>query len=69
MAGVQQRGTTTGKNNMAFFRGGRKRGNPALEEKRTRQGEKETHSLMLWERKSEGNATIKIPRCESRLAK
>ena len=35
---------------MAFFRGGRKRGNPALEEKRMRQGEKETHNFMLWEK-------------------
>ena len=37
-------------NYMAFFRGGRKRGNPAMGKKRMRQGEKETHNFMLWEK-------------------
>ena len=37
-------------NNMAFTRGGPERGNPAMTTKRLRQGEKETHNLMLWEK-------------------
>ena len=44
---------------MAFFRGGRKRGNPAMGKKRMRQGEKETHNFMLWE-KYEGSWTKTI---------
>ena len=35
---------------MAFTRGGPERGNPAMTTKRLRQGEKETHNLMLWEK-------------------
>ena len=35
---------------MAFPRGGPERGNPAMTTKRLRQGEKETHNFMLWEK-------------------
>ena len=43
--------TTKQQNNMAFPRGGPERGNPAMTTKRLRQREKETHNLMLWEKK------------------
>ena len=42
--------TNNNNNNMAFTRGGPERGNPAMTTKRLRQGEKETHNLMLWEK-------------------
>ena len=39
---------------MPFPRGGPERGNPAMTTKRLRQGEKETHNLMLWEKEIVG---------------